>query len=406
MKLLSLWMSALAFAAPLHAENWPMWRGPRGDGTSLEKNVPTKWSATENVLWRTELPGGGHASPIVWGDKIFTVAADPATEDRTLICLDRRGGKIEWRQTVVKAPLERKHRENSHASSTPATDGQRVFCTFLDKDEVVVAAYDFAGQQLWSKRPGTFRSAHGFSSTPIVFEGKVIVNCDQDADGYIVALAVDDGREVWRIDRPNKTRSYCTPLIREVGGQTEMVLSGSKCVASYDPRTGQLRWIIDGPTDQFVASLVYHQPANLFFMTAGFPQHHLLAIRPGGKGNVTGSHIAWRTTQGAAYVPSPVAAGDYFLVISDLGFAHCYEAKTGNLAWKERLGHHHASLVSAGGLVYFLNDDGVCNVVRPGPAFDLVAKDELGENTYASPAISEGKIYLRGEKSLFCIGRN
>lgn len=393
----------LLAGASSHAEDWPMWRGPRLDGTSLERDVPTKWSATENVAWRTELPGGGHASPIVWGDKLFTIAADPESEERLLLCLDRKDGRIAWRQTVLKSPMERKHRENSHASSTPATDGRRVFCTFLDGSTVVVAAYDFAGQQLWVNRPGEFHSVHGFSSTPVLFEGKVIVNCDQDGDGFIVALAAQDGREVWRTERPNKTRSYCTPLIRDVDGKTEMVLSGSKSVASYDPRNGKLRWIIDGPTEQFVASLVYNERANLFFLTAGFPEHHILAIRPGGEGNVTQTHIAWRTTEGAAYVPSPIAAGDYCLVVSDLGFAHCYEAKTGNLAWKTRLGHHHASLVSANGFVYFLNDDGVCHIVRPGPELELVATNELGEHTYASPAISDGAIFIRGEKSLFCI---
>ena len=404
----TLLASAIAFALTamsVRAENWPMWRGPRLDGTSLERDVPVKWSPAENIVWRTELPGGGHASPIVWEDKIFTVAANPQTDERLLVCLDRKNGNILWQQAVLKSPMERKHKENSYASSTPATDGRRVFCTFLDGPEVVIAAYDLDGQPLWQKRPGSFSSVHGFSSTPVLFEAKVIVNCDQDGDGYIVALAQDDGHEVWRIDRPNKTRSYCTPFIRDIGGATEMVLSGSKCVTSYDPRTGKLRWIIDGPTEQFVASMVYNQRANVFFLTAGFPEHHILAIRPGGEGNVTQTKIAWRTHEGAAYVPSPIAEGDYCLVISDLGFAHCFDAKTGEILWKTRLGHHHASLVSANGLVYFLADNGVCNVVRPGPTFDLVATNEIGESTYASPAISQGQIFLRGEKTLFCIGQ-
>jgi outer membrane protein assembly factor BamB len=406
MKILLAGAAAFALAAmSARAENWPMWRGPRLDGTSLERDVPVKWSPTENIAWRTELPGGGHASPIVWEDRIFTVTANPQTEERLLVCLDRKNGQILWQQTVLKSPMERKHRENSYASSTPATDGKRVFCTFLDGPEVLIAAYDLDGKPLWQKRPGTFSSVHGFSSTPVLFEGKVIVNCDQDGDGYIVALAQDDGHEVWRTDRPNKTRSYCTPFIRDIGGATEMVLPGSKCVTSYDPRTGKLRWTIDGPTEQFVASMVYNDRANLFFLTAGFPEHHILAIRPGGEGNVTETNIVWRTHEGAAYVPSPIAEGDYCLVVSDLGFAHCFDAKSGNILWKARMGHHHASLVSANGLVYFLADNGACNVVRPGPTFDLVATNEIGESTYASPAISNGQIFIRGEKSLFCIGK-
>ena len=385
-------------------EDWPGWRGPRGDGTSLETGVPVKWGPGENIAWQTELPGGGHASPIVWGDQVFTVSALPEEGGRLLLCLDRHTGKLLWQREVVKAPKERKHTENSYASSTPATDGQRVICTFLDGPEVVVAASSLAGEPLWQKRPGTFSSVHGFSSTPVLFEGKAIVNCDQDGDGYLVALDVADGHEVWRADRPNKTRSYCTPLIRETAGRTEMVLSGSKCVTSYDPRSGKLWWSMDGPTQQFVASLVYGGNTGLFYLTAGFPEHHILAIRPGGTGDVTQSAIAWRTTEGAAYVPSPIIAGDYFLVISDLGFAHCFDARTGEVKWKERFGHHHASLVSAAGLVYFLSDAGICHVVRPGPGYDPVATNVLGENTYASPAISGKAMFIRGEKRMFCIG--
>lgn len=382
-----------------------MWRGPRLDGTSEEQNIPIQWSATENVIWRTELPGSGHASPIVWEDKVFTVAADETTQERLLICLNRRDGAILWKQAVIRAAGERIHRLNSLASSTPATDGTRVFSTFLEGDQVVVAAHDFQGKELWLKRPGVFSSVHGFCSSPVLYRDKVIVNCDHDGDGYIVALAREDGRELWRIDRPNKTRSYCAPLIRDIAGRTQMVLSGSKCVTSYDPETGKLLWIIDGPTEQFVASLVYNDRAGLLFLTAGYPEHHILAIRPDGSGNVTNTHIAWRTNKGAAYVPSPIAAGDYFLVTSDSGIAHCFEAATGKILWQQRTGEQHASLVSANGLVYFLNDKGVTTVVRPGATFELVSRNELGERTFASPALSDGQIFIRGEKSLFCIGQ-
>ena len=245
---------------------------------------------------------------------------------------------------------------------------------------------------------------HGWSASPILYKDMVIVNCDHDGDGYIVALARTDGRELWRIDRPNKTRSYCVPIIRTVAGRTQMVLSGSKCVTSYDPDTGKLHWIIDGPTEQFVASLVFNERAGLFFLTAGYPEHHILAIRPDGSGNVTGSAVAWRTKKGAAYVPSPVAEGDWCLVVSDSGVAHCFAAASGELAWQERMGEQHASLIAAQGLVYFLNDKGEMRIVRPGAKFDLVAKCELGERTFASPAFSEGQIFIRGETSLYCIG--
>lgn len=375
------------------------------DGTSHETNVPIHWSATENVAWKSPLPGGGHASPIVWGDRIFTVAATVDQQARVLLCLDRKTGRILWQRVVVTSSLERKHQLNSYASSTPATDGELVYVTFLVHDRMLVAAYDFDGQQRWVVLPGPFASMHGFCSSPLVYEDKLIINGDHDGDSYLLALRRRDGQTVWKTPRENKTRSYCVPLIRDLAGRPQMVLSGDKCVASYDPHTGRRYWVINGPTDQFVASPVYSERTGLVYITGGFPDHHILAIRPDGNGNVTDTHIVWRTIRGVAYVPSPIIQGDYFLVVSDGGVAHCFNAATGAILWQERLGEHHASLVSADGRVYFLNDAGVMNVVKPGPTFTRLARNELGEKTFASPAISQGQMFLRGDKHLFCIGK-
>jgi outer membrane protein assembly factor BamB len=391
--------------AGARAENWPSWRGPRGDGTSLETNVPTQWSGTNNVLWKTEIPGLGHASPIVFGSRVFTVSALPDSQERVLLALNSATGKILWMNTVVRAPLERKHPLNSHASSTPATDGQLVYVAFLDRQDMLVAAYDFEGRQKWAVHPGQFSSMHGFCSSPILYKDMVIVNGDHDGDSYIVALSARDGRTLWKTPRAHHTRSYCAPLIRDLGGRMQMAVSGDKSVASYDPDTGALRWIIDGPTEQFVASPVYSVKEHLLFITGGFPDHHILAIDPTGSGNVTRTHIVWRTNRGAAYVPSPIVEGDYFLVVSDSGVAHCFRAKTGEIMWQQRLGSHHASLVSANGLVYFLSDEGVAVVVRPGVQYDQVSRNELGEPCFASPAVSQGHIHLRSDRNLFCIGK-
>ena len=394
----------LGQAAGVLAEDWPCWRGPRLDGTSLETNVPVYWNATSNIAWKTELPGAGHASPIIYGDRVFTVSALADTQERLLLCLDRKTGELLWEQKVLSAPFEQKHELNSFASSTPATDGERIYVSFLDRDHMFAAAYDFQGKELWNNRPGPFSSMHGFCSSPLIYRDKVILNGDHDGDSYLVALSRTDGRMIWKTARENHTRSYCAPLIREMAGRQQMVLSGDKCVASYDPEEGERRWVIDGPTEQFVASPVYSEKTGLVYITGGFPAHHILAIRPNGTGNVTGTHIVWRTTKGAAYVPSPIIAGDYFLVVSDSGVAYCFEAANGNVAWTERLGVEHASLVSAEGRVYFLNDRGVMNVVKPGPQFVRLAENDLGESFFASPAISRGQIFLRGEKHLFCIG--
>jgi len=393
----------IALSYPAHAENWPMWRGPRGDGTSLEKNVPTQWSSTQNVAWKTPIPGKGHASPIVWNDRVLVVTAEKEKKQRLLLCLDKSTGKILWQRVVLEAPLERINSLNSYASSTPATDGERVYVSFLDVDQMLIAAYDFEGHPVWAVRPGAFASMHGYCSSPVLWKDKVIVNGDHDGSGYIVALDRATGRTVWKTPRPNQTRSYCTPLLGPMGGRDQMVLSGSKCVAGYDPDTGAQRWIIDGPTEQFVASLVYN--GELLFMTCGFPDHFMQAIRPNGTGNITKTHVAWQKDKDCSYVPSPIAVGPYFLVISDTGMATCLEAVSGTSVWREHLGpHYSASLVTANGLVYFLSDKGVTTIVQPGPKLEIVARNELGEETYASPAISAGRIFLRGVNHLYCLG--
>src|SRR6266566_896214 len=228
--LFSLYLCVSVPHSFVHAEDWPQWRGPRADGSSTETNLPTHWSANQNVKWSVPLPGKGHGSPIV-------------------------------------------------------------------------AAYDLNGSQLWRKSPGHFSSMHGWSCSPMLYEDSIIVNCDHDGPGYIVRLKRDTGEEVWRIERPNHTRSYCNPAIFNVDGVKHMVLSGTKCTTSYDPDTGDLRWLIDGPTEQYVASMVYNPTQNVFCITAGFPEMHTMGISPQGK-------VLWHHARAkglAAYVPSPVA---------------------------------------------------------------------------------------------------
>lgn len=393
--------------ASLRAGDWPSWRGPRGDGTSDETDVPLKWSASENVLWKTPIPGKGHSSPVVAGDRVFVTTCLEKEQQRVLLCLDRRDGKIRWQRVVLTAPLEPLHNLNSRASSTPATDGRHVWVTFLANPAVQVACYDAGGNQVWMKSPGTFSSRHGFCSSPLLYADTLIVNCDQDGDGYLVALDRVTGAERWRTPRPNNTRSYCPPVVFDVAGRKQLVITGSKCVAGYDPDTGRQLWIVDGPTEQFVASLV--QRGDLLFLTAGFPTYHLMAIRPAGaSGNVTASHVAWHdptTKTGAAYVPSPIIAGKNLYVVSDDGWLNVVDAATGKRLAKERLGRHHsASPVAAGGHLYFVADDGQTWVVRPGVKPDVVACNKLGEECYASPAVAHHCLFLRTTQHLYCIG--
>jgi outer membrane protein assembly factor BamB len=265
----------LALAAALPAEEWPGWRGPRGDGVSGETGVPDAWGPNENVRWKAPIPGVGHSSPVVWGDRVFvtTCVEKDQNGERRLLCLDRAKGNILWDQLVLTAPLEKKHPLNSFASATPAADGKNVWVAFLDYPTMVVVCCDFDGKEVWRKSPGKLLSVHGFCSSPILYKDFVILNGDQDAEAYLVALDKSTGEERWRSDRPNRTRSYCTPILLHSAKHpdvTQLVLSGSKCVASYDADDGKQLWLVDGPTEQFVASPVFLD--DTVFITAGFPE--------------------------------------------------------------------------------------------------------------------------------------
>jgi outer membrane protein assembly factor BamB len=393
-----------ALAAPAAAGDWPGWRGPRGDGHSDEKNIPTRWSETENVAWKVAVPGKGHSSPVIRGERIYLTSALEKEQKRVLLCLDRRDGRTLWQKTVVTAPLEKKHDLNSYASATPVTDGEHLWVSFFEQPRIVLACFDMDGNEKWRVSPGTFSSMHGFCSSPVLYKDTVVLNGDQDADAYLVAFDKASGKERWRTDRPNKTRSYCTPIFIEHDGRSQMVLSGSKSVCSYEPDTGKPIWWMSGPTEQFVATLVYAD--RVLFVTAGFPDLHILGVDPGGTGDVTRTHIKWRDHRGAAYVPSPIAANGHFFIVSDNGIGSCFEAQTGKVKWKERLGRRHsASAVAAGGNVYFIDDDGETWVVKASDKFELVSQNSLGQPAFASPAISRAQIFIRTVGHLWCIGK-
>lgn len=427
----TLWfaVSVSSTVSSVRAENWPCWRGPRGDGTSQEKSVPTTWNGTtgEHVAWKTLIPGRGHSSPIVWNDQIFVTSCLEDKKERVLLSLDRLTGAIQWQQTVIESSLEKKHSLNSFASGTPATDGKVVYVTFLEIDpptdlsaaseqdkavqsqqptpgEMVVAAYDMNGKQLWLVRPSCFSSVHGFCSSPVIFENLLIVNGDHDGQSHVLALDRDNGHVVWKVPRIHQTRSYCTPLIREAAGKTQMVLSGSKQVVSLDPRTGKQYWSVEGPTEQFVASMVFD--GEKFYLTAGFPDYFVMAILPDGEGDVTDTHVQWSISDAKSYVPSPVLVNDRLLVADDRGTLNCFDTSDGSRLWINRLANHFsASLVAANGLVYCTADDGTVSVLKPDDELGGILSNPLGENSYASPAISQGQIFIRGEKHLYAIGQ-
>ena len=421
--LLSIFAACLV-TITTQAENWPGWRGPRGDGSSNSSAPPLKWNAEtgEGILWKTKIPGIGHASPIIWKDRAFIVTCDLDAEVRQLIALDANKGTILWKQDVIKAKLEKKHALNSFASGTPATDGELIYVTFFEAGDseviapnvgserkifpgkMVVAAYDYQGNQQWLVKPGEFISAHGYSSCPVLYKDLVIVNGDHDGDSYILALNKFTGKTMWKTKRSYGIRSYCTPLIREIDGRMQMVFSGSKHIISLNPDSGEVHWVVEGPTEQFVASMVYD--GELFYMCAGFPTYHVMGIDPRGKGDVTESHVRWHSKEVRCYVPSPVVIGEYLIVADDRGTANCNSTKDGTRQWLDRLGNHFsASLLIANGLAYLFADDGMTKIIKPGKELEIVAENPLNEYIYASPAIANNRLYIRGEKHLYCIGK-
>jgi outer membrane protein assembly factor BamB len=400
---LSLFLPGLTPRAT--AENWPGWRGPRGDGTSLETSVATQWSATRNIVWKTAVPGAGHSSPIVWGDHLFTATAFPERQERALLSFDRRTGKMRWQRTVLVAPLEPKGGENSYASCTPATDGEKVYVAFLEVKQIVVAAFDFDGKQLWLVRPGEFQNDHGFSSSPILYDDKVILSAQGKQGNFLVALSRTDGHTLWKNALDNPSNSFGQPLARLLAGRPQLILYGDKTVTSFDPKNGERLWFAENPSTDFVITPVFSESAGLLLSSASWPKRELQAIKPDGQGNVTQTKVVWKSVAGAPYVPSPIAVDRFFLTVAEAGNEiYCFEAATGRILWHEPFGHTHASPVSAGGLVYFLNDEGVTYVVRPGEKYDLVASNDLGERFMASPAISGGQLFLRGADNLYCVG--
>lgn len=424
-RLLAALALILSLANMTAAEDWPTWRGPRLDGTSHETNLPLKWSETDNIAWKTPIRGVGHSSPVIVGERVFVTTCLIAEQARVLYCVERKSGKILWEREVFRCPLEPVHSRNSRASSTPAADARHVYTSFCrlrprtDADgppelprekspiadelipEMVVTCYDHDGNKVWEKVPGRFYSRHGYCASPILYKNLVIVNGDQDALAYIVALDRATGKEVWRANRPNRTRSYVVPVIAEAGGRTQMVLSGSLGVTSYDPDNGELIWTIRGPTEQYVASLVWGDGA--FFLTAGFPDYHNMAIRPDG---TVRWHESKTIAKKASYVPSPIAVPGYFWMISDEGWLSSFDAKTGKRSFLEKVGRHvSASPVSAEGRVYLIDDDGITHVLKAGGSYEVIAENALSDRCSASPAISQGQIFVRTWGNLYCIGK-
>ena len=395
----------ISFSAA-QAQNWPGWRGPNGDGSSSETNLPVKWDSVTNVVWKTSVPGKGYSSPVIWNDKLFITTAIQETQEKILLCYDNRSGKLLWQKTVLKSPFEGKHDNNSYASGTPATDGTKIYVSFLDGKVVFVAAFDFSGKLVWEQRPGTFSSPHGYSCSPVLFEDKVIINGDSQGDSFVAALSKADGHVVWKVLHERPAHSFSTPIFRNMSGKMQLIFCGNKEIASYNPSDGTKYWFVSGPSEDFCSSPVYCEKTGLVLVSSAWPQRILVAIKPDGHGDVTKSHVSWQLREGAYYVPSPVIKDNFLFTTMTTGKVHCIDVATGKIIWIEDLGMQYSSPVIADGLIYMPNDEGIITIIKPGLKFGYISKNSIGEKMFASPAISNGKIYLRGFQHLFCISAN
>jgi outer membrane protein assembly factor BamB len=320
-----------------------------------------------------------------------------------LLRIDRKSGRIPWNKDVLKAPLEPIHPLNSYASSTRATDGRLVFVCFLDGANLFVAAYDFEGRLVWERRPGVFSSKHGFCSCPVVYYDRLIVNGDHDGDWYLLLLDKSNGETIWKTPREGRTRSYAVPRVVPVDGTDQIVLTGSFATSGFDPQTGRRLWSRAGPSEQMAASILHG--GDLIFTMGGSPERRLPAILKGGVGDVTSSHIVWRTHKGVPYVPSALLYDNLLHVVSDEGVCTSFNPATGSKLSRRRIASHvSGSLMGGDGKVYITSDTGETTVWSNAPRAEIVGRGTVGEDVYSSPAISDGEIFIRGVKQLFCIG--
>jgi len=405
----------LAVAATLEAANWPQFRGPTGQGHSSETGLPLKWTTTENIAWRTELPGQSWSSPIVWGERVFVTTATENGASCRVLALDRKSGKILWDKEVFQQVPRRKEGRNSYATPTPATDGERVYACFGDGS---FATLNFAGEVVWTNRDYKFYGQHGLATSPILHDGLLIMARDGSSDGedkklgwqtpwdqsYVLALNARTGEERWKGKRGLSRISHGVPCIWEHDGKAQVVTEAGDVVQGFDLKTGERLWSSLVTGEGKVPSPVIGD--GLVFTSGGWGgKESIKAFNLGGQGDLQESNLVWEQKKGMPKVPSMIHVKPHLFAITDGGVATCMKAGTGEIVWQERVGgNFSASPVMADRRIYFVGDNGETTVIEAGPEFKVLAKNPLGEKLQASPAISQRQIFIRTEKNLFCIG--
>lgn len=409
-----------AIASSLLAENWPAWRGPTSDGISSEKHLPVKWSPTENVKWKTPLPERGNSTPVVWGDRVFLTQAIEAEGRRMLLCFDRKTGRELWRVGTTFPPGELTHKTNPQCSASPATDGERVIVSF---GSAGLWCYDFAGKEQWHRDLGKQTHIWGNAASPVLHGNLCFLNFGPGPRTFLIALDKKSGKTVWQHDEPGSPSgetsdgasnrsgyigSWSDPLPRRVGGREELLMTYPNRVCAFDPGSGKELWTSGG-----INPLVYTSPifAEGIVVAMGGFNGKAVAVRAGGAGDVTESHRMWHHPRTKQRIGSGAIHEGHIYILDDPGIAECIELKTGKVVWEERLkgpgpsGTNWSSVVIADGNCYAMNQGGDAFVFRASPKFELLATNSLGEHTNSSFAISNGDLFIRTAKHLWCIGR-
>ena len=382
---------------------WPGWRGPSAQGYVVGSGYPDTWSDTENVLWKVALPGAGNSSPIVWGERIFLTTARDGGERLSILCFRRSDGTLLWETPIPHEGVEGGHRKNGHASATPLTDGTRVYASLGTHGLVAV---DFEGKILWQHPVGSLDNYHGTAGSPVLYKDTVILYQDHKGRSFVAAFDTETGKTRWWTDRRARI-GWGTPIVIRAGDRDELIVSSEDEVNAYNPRNGMSLWTASGNTFEVIPTpTVGH---GLVFCSSG-RAGPTLAIRPGGKGDVTDTHVVWQAIKGSSFVPSTIIVGEQLYMVNDMSsVVTSYEAKTGKLVFQGRLGKPRregfsASPVAVDGKVFFTNDDGETFVLKAGPELEILHVNRLNARTLASPALVDGRWYFRTDRELICIG--
>jgi len=423
----------------VNAQNWPSFRGPNASGVAEGTNPPVTWDLekSQNVLWKTDIPGLSHSSPIVWGNNIFVITAvsseakptfkakdrgiglanDDVSHTWKIFALDKRNGRVIWTEKAYEGvPRAKRHVKATQANSTPVTDGRYVVALFGSEG---LACYDIKGKLLWKQdlgvlNPGLWddkESSWGHASSPIIYRDLVIVQADGHKQSFIAAFNLKDGKQAWRVER-NEITSWTTPTIYQGKDRVELIANGGRYIRGYDPLTGKELWrFADNDTEvKMQAPLIAN---DLIYVTGGYPPGRAMyAFRPGAVGDISlksgedkNAFLAWTTSKGSPYTPTPIIYGDLFYVLADNGVLSAYDAKTGENIYQQRLPtSFSASPVAANGKLYLSSEDGDVFVVKAGRQYELLSRNTMGQPLMATPALTEGMLILRGENAIYALG--